>query len=101
MREADDETIRRASVFIDTEGALVEAGDIVVPLATGIIARRDILGDLRDLVCGRHPGRRSDGEITLFKSVGAAAEDLAAAALAYERALASEQALPVAAPDGT
>lgn len=90
MREADDETVRRASVFIDTEGALREAGDIVVPLQTGVLARGDLLGDLADLARGRHPGRRSDDEITLFKSVGASAEDLAAAALAYERARSSD-----------
>jgi alanine dehydrogenase len=86
MREADDEAIRRASVFIDTEGAKHEAGDILVPLATGALVEADIRGDLADLVTGRHRGRRSDAEITLFKSVGASAEDLAAAALAYERA---------------
>lgn len=86
MREADDEAVRRASVFIDTAGALAEAGDIVVPLRTGVLGRAGILADLTDLARARHPGRRSDDEITLFKSVGAAAEDLAAAALAYERA---------------
>lgn len=86
MREADDEAVRRASVFIDTEGALHEAGDIVAPLRSGIIAESDILADLAGLASGRHPGRRSPDEITLFKSTGAAAEDLAAAILAYERA---------------
>jgi alanine dehydrogenase len=88
MREADDEAVSRASVFIDTAGALEEAGDIVVPLRTGVLDPSRILGDLSDLARGRHPGRRSGDEITLFKSVGAAAEDLAAAALAYERATA-------------
>jgi ornithine cyclodeaminase len=86
MRETDDAAIRRAAVFIDTEGALKEAGDIVVPLSTGVLDRAGVLADLADLVRAKHPGRRSDDEITLFKSVGAAAEDLAAAALAYERA---------------
>lgn len=85
MREADDEAVRRASVFIDTEGAMHEAGDILAPLATGILGRDRILADLADLVSGRHGGRSSDDEITLFKSVGASAEDLAAAALAYGR----------------
>ena len=86
MREADDEAIRRASVFIDTAGALVEAGDIVVPLATGILAREGIAADLRALVRGQHRGRASPEEITLFKSVGASEEDLAAAILAFEQA---------------
>lgn len=86
MREADDEVVRRAAIFVDTAGALSEGGDIVVPLASGVLPRDRILADLADLAAGRHSGRRSDGEITLFKSVGAAAEDLAAGILAYERA---------------
>lgn len=85
MREADDEAVRRASLFIDTEGALHEAGDVVAPLRAGIVGESDILADLPALARGLHPGRRSPDEITLFKSTGAAAEDLAAAILAYER----------------
>lgn len=85
MREADDEAVRRASVFIDTDGARLEAGDVIIPLRSGVMAENDILADLADLVTGRHPGRTRPDEITLFKSVGAASEDLAAAALAYER----------------
>ncbi len=87
MREADDDAIRRSSVFIDTEGARHEAGDIVAPLGSGVLGPDGVLADLADLVGGRHPGRTRDDEITLFKSVGAASEDLAAAALAYERTL--------------
>lgn len=86
MREADDEAIRRASVFIDTEGALTEAGDIVQPLRSGALTQGQILADLPALARGEHAGRSSPDEITLFKSTGAAAEDLAAAILAYERA---------------
>jgi ornithine cyclodeaminase len=86
MREADDAVVRRASVFIDTPGALQEAGDIVVPLATGALRQEEIRGDLAALTRGEHPGRMSPDEITFFKSVGAAAEDLAAAILAYRRA---------------
>ena len=86
MREADDEAIRRASVFIDTEGALTEAGDIVQPLRSGALTQGHILADLPALTRGEHAGRSSPDEITLFKSTGAAAEDLAAAILAYERA---------------
>lgn len=85
MREADDEAVRRASVFIDTEGALKEAGDIVQPLRKGALTEAGILADLPALARGQHPGRRSADEVTLFKSTGAAAEDLAAAILAYER----------------
>jgi len=77
MREADDAAMRRARVFIDTDAALAEAGDL-----TGV--RRDaIAGDLFTLCRGETPGRRNSEEITLFKSVGSALEDLAAAALAY------------------
>ncbi len=89
MRETDDTAIRRASVFIDTNGAIAEAGDIAAPLATGILARGDIRADLHALARATHPGRTAPGEITLFKSVGAAEEDLAAAILAYERAMAA------------
>ncbi|MBB3142369.1 ornithine cyclodeaminase family protein [Halomonas organivorans] len=90
MREADDEVMRRGAVFVDTrEGALSETGDLIDPIASGVIGEGDILADFRDLCGGRHPGRTAlaDAEraITVFKSVGASVEDLAAAILAYER----------------
>lgn len=86
MREADDEAIRRSQVFVDTRaGAMKEAGDIVVPLRTSVIKPDRILADLYDLTRRTHPGRTSDDQITLFKSVGAAIEDLAAASLVYEK----------------
>lgn len=85
MRESDDVAVKRASLYVDTfEGALKEGGDIVQPLETGIITRGDLRAELSDLVSGRYQGRSSDDEITLFKSVGAALEDLAGAILAYE-----------------
>ncbi|MGV1865587.1 MULTISPECIES: bifunctional Delta(1)-pyrroline-2-carboxylate/Delta(1)-piperideine-2-carboxylate reductase [unclassified Rhizobium] len=85
MREADDTAIRRASVFVDTlAGATHEAGDIVQPLASGVLTRDGIRAELAELARGEKPGRRDDNEITLFKSVGAALEDLAGAILAYE-----------------
>lgn len=87
MREADDEVIRKASVFVDTrEGALAEAGDIIAPLRAGVITEEEILGDLFSLAGGEHPGRRHAAEITVFKSVGTALEDLVAAQLALEKA---------------
>jgi alanine dehydrogenase len=86
MREADDDAVRRASVFVDTRaGALAEAGDIVQPIAAGVLAAEDVAADLFDLCRGTHPGRRTDDEITLFKSVGTAIEDLAAAAHVHRR----------------
>ncbi len=85
MREADDEVVRRATVFVDTRaGASKEAGDIVIPLATGVLSMEGIAADLYDLCRGEHPGRSNEQEITMFKSVGVALEDLAAATLFYE-----------------
>lgn len=85
MREADDETIRRAQVYVDTRaGATAEAGDIVQPLASGVLAAEDIVGDLSELTRGTASGRSSEDAVTLFKSVGAAIEDLAAAIAVYE-----------------
>jgi ornithine cyclodeaminase len=84
MREADDEAVRRSRVFVDTDAALAEAGDLIDPIAHGVLHRENIAGTLFSLCRGETPGRRSAQEITLFKSVGSALEDLAAAGLAYE-----------------
>lgn len=85
MRESDDDAIRCSSVFVDTrDGCTKEGGDIVQPLTSGVLKMEDIKADLYDLTRGKHPGRGSDDEITLFKSVGAALEDLAGAILAYQ-----------------
>lgn len=79
-READDETVRRSRIFVDTfEGALAEAGDLLDPLQRGVLSRERIEGELADLVSSRVTGRRDDQEVVLFKSVGSAIEDLAAA----------------------
>lgn len=80
MRESDDEAMRRARVFVDTRaGALKEAGDILQAIEKGALREHDIQGDLFELSRGERDGRRSAEEITLFKSVGTALEDLAAA----------------------
>ncbi|HUH85962.1 MAG TPA: ornithine cyclodeaminase family protein [Stellaceae bacterium] len=85
MREADDDCIRRARVFVDTRaGALAEAGDIVQPVKAGLLREDDIAGDLFDLARGARGGRRYHDQITLFKSVGTAIEDLAGAKLALD-----------------
>lgn len=90
MREADDIAVRRAEVYVDTRaGAMAEAGDIVQPLASGVLGADGIRAELADLARGVHPGRRDDGAITLFKSVGTALEDLAGAVLAYEHGIAA------------
>jgi ornithine cyclodeaminase len=87
MREADDDAIRRARVYVDTRaGATKEAGDIVQPLAAGILTHEAIVADLHALARGEKRGRAGGDEITLFKSVGAALEDLAAGIAVYRKA---------------
>lgn len=86
MRESDDEAVRRADVYVDTRaGCLKEGGDIVQPLADGVMTQGDVVADLLDMTAGRHGGRSSAEAITLFKSVGTAVEDFAAAQLVVER----------------
>src|SRR6185295_2704889 len=86
MREADDEAVRRAAVYVDTRaGAMKEAGDIVQPLASGALEAEAVKGDLFDLCRGTARGRSDARAITFFKSVGTALEDLAAAKLVAER----------------
>jgi len=80
MREADDALMTTAALFVDTfDGALAEAGDLVQPLKAGLITRSSVLAELADLATHRHPGRSDAQQITLFKSVGTALEDLCAA----------------------
>jgi len=82
MREADSEAVSRADVYVDTySGALSEAGDILQAIKEGAIIESDIAADLSELAQGECQGRTSNEAITLFKSVGTALEDLAAADL--------------------
>ena len=83
MREADDATLTRGSVWVDSR-ALKEAGDLVLPLKQGLLRAEDVRGDLFDLCRSDAPARRDDTEITVFKSVGLALEDLAAAELVVQ-----------------
>jgi ornithine cyclodeaminase len=84
MREADDETISKASVYVDTfQGGLKESGDIVIPLQNGTLKEEDIKADLFQLCSNQKTGRSTEEEITVFKSVGHALEDLAAANYYY------------------
>lgn len=86
MRESDDDCIRRARIFVDTRGgATKEGGDIVQPMADGLIGKADILGDLFDLCRGAVKVARDAADVTLFKSVGTAVEDLACAMLVWRR----------------
>jgi alanine dehydrogenase len=82
MREADDAALQRSRVVVDTyTGALAEAGDLTQPIARGVITREHVVAELAQLLRGEVRGRLSDADITLFKSVGTALEDLAAARL--------------------
>lgn len=84
-RETDDVAIRKSSLFVDSRaGALLESGELALPIAAGIITEKDVKADIVELIKGIHPGRISSEEITLFKSAGLAIEDLAAALLVYK-----------------
>lgn len=88
-RELDTDTVVRSRLFVDSRaGAVVEAGDIVGPLRDGAITAAHIQAEIGEVFAGRHPGRTTPEEITLFKSLGMAVEDVATARFAYLRALA-------------
>lgn len=87
-RELDDITIRRSRIVVDTyDGAMAEAGDLLLPLKSGVIRRENLLADLHELVSRKTKVRTSSTEITLFKSVGNALEDLVAAELLEQSVL--------------
>lgn len=87
-RELDADAVVRSRVFVDSrDAALVEAGDLVGPIRDGAITAAHIQAEIGEVFAGRHPGRTGPDEVTLFKSVGLAVEDVAAARWAYERAL--------------
>jgi ornithine cyclodeaminase len=87
QREMPTDLMRDSRVFVDSRtGALAEAGDIVIPITEGAFDAAHIAAELGDVFGGRASGRRNAAEITIFKSLGMAVEDVAAARLAYERA---------------
>ncbi len=80
MREVDDDAVVHSRISVDTyRGALSEPGDLVIPLELGLITRKHVVAELAELVRGERVGRMSDDQITIFKSVGTALADLAAA----------------------
>jgi ornithine cyclodeaminase len=83
MREADDDAIKKARIYVDTRTALKEAGDLLQPIRRKVITAAKVAGDLAELCRGEAKGRRKADEITLFKSVGTAIEDLAAAVMVW------------------
>ena len=84
MREADDAAVAMAEVFVDTPAALSEGGDIALALRSGAIGPAHVKATLFELCRSAHPGRGSETAVTLFKSVGSAIEDLAAAMLVWQ-----------------
>lgn len=90
FRELDADVVTRARIYVDMrECALLESDDLREPIRQGVIRESDITGELRDMVSGGCPLRTQRDDITLFKSVGMAIEDLAAVHFLYERALQS------------
>jgi len=89
-RELDSTVIKRAKIVVDSyEACLKEAGDIIIPLKEGVISKDHIYADLGEVVSGSKPGRISNDEITLFKSVGLAIQDASTALRAYKMAVKS------------
>jgi ornithine cyclodeaminase/alanine dehydrogenase-like protein (mu-crystallin family) len=86
-RELDTETVAASSLFVDRrESTLNEAGDYLVPVAEGAIDPDHIKAELGEVLVGSHPGREREDELTVFKSLGLAVEDLATAELVVRRA---------------
>jgi ornithine cyclodeaminase len=87
QREMDTALVRRALCFVDSQsGALAEAGDFLIPIAEGAIGKAHIVGEIGELAAGTLAGRTAPDDVTVFKSLGMAVEDVAAAQLAFERA---------------
>jgi ornithine cyclodeaminase/alanine dehydrogenase-like protein (mu-crystallin family) len=99
-RELDDTTVCRSRIVVDTyDGVLAEAGDLLIPLKSGVIKRENLLADLHELTAAKKPVRTSPAEITLFKSVGNALEDLAAAELLEDTLLSLDSKTAATRPD--
>jgi alanine dehydrogenase len=86
MQEVPAETVSRARVVVDSRSAsLAEAGDLIIPLQKGLIGEADIQGEIGDVAASQIPGRQSAEEVTFFKSVGVAVQDVAVATLILRR----------------
>ncbi|WP_313369479.1 ornithine cyclodeaminase family protein [Achromobacter animicus] len=84
MRETDPACFDGTTVYVDTDEAPTKSGDLLSAFDAGVLTREDIKGNLHQLAKGERPGRRNDQEITVFKAVGSALEDLTLATLVYE-----------------
>lgn len=89
MQEVDADTVRRASVFVDSVTAVLEeAGDLIIPIEQGLITEDHIQAELGEVAAGLKPGRTNPEQITFFKSVGVAVQDAIAGSIALQNALA-------------
>jgi ornithine cyclodeaminase/alanine dehydrogenase-like protein (mu-crystallin family) len=87
-RELDETTIKKSKIIVDSkEATLKEAGDLIIPIKKGIISSNAIYAELGELIAGKKLGRESKDEITVFKSVGLAIQDISTAKLVYEKAV--------------
>ncbi len=87
VRELDTRSVQRAKIVCDSlDACLAEAGDLMIPIAEGVLRDQDIHGDLGQVVCREIEGRSDDEEITIFKSVGLAFQDIAMAQYVYQKA---------------
>lgn len=85
MREADDECLRRGSLFVDARATTINhIGELMIPLASGVISEQDVLADLSDLCQQQHSGRQSESEITLYKNGGGGHLDLMCARILHQ-----------------
>jgi len=95
-RELDTEAVRRSALFVDHRAsALVESGDILIPIQEGAISQTHIAAEIGQVLTGAHRGRSSKDQVTLFKSLGLAVEDLAAAAHVHAKAVAAGAGAPI------
>ena len=87
MQEVDERTVARAKIVVDSRvAALAEAGDLVIPMSKGIISEQNIHAELGELVLGCKPGRENEDEVTFFKAVGNAVQDMSVAHRVLQRA---------------
>lgn len=84
MIETDTDCFDGTTVYVDTDEAPTKAGDLLAAFGAGVLSREQIRGTLEDLTKGQAPGRVNEQEVTVFKAVGSALEDLTLAALVYE-----------------
>ncbi len=94
-REVDDATVTRARIVVDTyEGALSEAGDLLIPIRQKVLDLAQVVADLHEIASGKKAGRIHQDAITVFKSVGCAVEDLVTAQSVYEQVQHNQPPVP-------